>query len=119
MGLATQHVYRNLLEVLYVSYSIDDIFIACLTKQESLLKLRPAGASPGNDSVTVPFVTRIEFALTPLSEEDNEADAAIRSWEGVYHSVSEFFEARRDQNIPMPAVSVYSSNAQFLQCHCT
>ena len=119
MGLATQQVYTNLLEVLYVSYSIDDIFIACLTKQESLLKLRPAGASPGNDPVTVPFVTRIEFALTPLSEEDNEADAAIRSWEGVYHSVSEFFEARRDQNIPMPAVSVYSSNAQFLQCHCT
>ena len=100
-------VYRNLLEVLYASYSTGDIFIACLTKQESVLKLTPAGASPGSDPVTVPVVTRIEFALTPLSEEDVEADAAIRSWEGVYHSVSEFFEARLDQSMPMPAVSVY------------
>ena len=56
--------------------------------------------------MTVPVVTRTEFALTPLSEEDNEADAAIRSWEGVYQSVTEFFKARRDQSTPMPAVSV-------------
>lgn len=56
--------------------------------------------------MTVPVVTRTEFALTPPSEEDNEADTAIRSWEGVYHSVTEFFEARRDQSTPMPAVSV-------------
>ena len=56
--------------------------------------------------MTVPAVTRTEFALTPLSEEDNEADEAVRSWEGVYHSVSEFFEVKKSQNIPMPAVSV-------------
>ena len=55
--------------------------------------------------MTVPVVTRTEFALTPLSEEDNETDAAVRSWEGVYHSVAEFFEARRDQDMSMPAVS--------------
>ena len=56
--------------------------------------------------MTVPFDTRTEFALAPLNEEDNEADAAIRSWEGVYQSVTEFFEARRDRSTPMPAVSV-------------
>ena len=56
--------------------------------------------------MTVPVVTRTEFALTPVSEEDNEADAAIRSWEGEYQSVTEFFKARRDQSTPMPAVSV-------------
>ena len=54
--------------------------------------------------MTVPFDTRTEFALTPLSEEDN--DAAVKSWEGEFHSVTEFFEARKSQNIPMPAVSV-------------
>ena len=59
-------------------YSTGDIFIACLKKTASLLKLKS-----GSAFVTVPVVTRTEFALTPLSEEDNEADAAIRSWEGV------------------------------------
>ena len=57
--------------------------------------------------MTIPVVTRTEFALTPPGEEDNETDAAIRSWEGEFHSVSEFFEARRDQRTPMPAVSVF------------
>ena len=57
--------------------------------------------------MTVPVVTRTEFALTPPSEEDNEADAAIRRWEGEFHSVADFCEARRDQSMPMPAVSVY------------
>ena len=54
--------------------------------------------------MTVPLVTQTEFALTPLSEEDNETDAAIRSWEGEFHSITEFFEARK--STPMPAVSV-------------
>ena len=76
------------------------MFIACLKKAASFLKLKS-----GSACVTVPVVTRTEFALTPLSEEDNETDAAVRSWEGVYHSVAEFFEARRDQDMPMPAVS--------------
>ena len=76
------------------------MFIACLKKAASFLKLKS-----GSACVTVPVVTRTEFALTPLSEEDDETDAAIRSWEGVYHSVAEFFEARRDQDMPMPAVS--------------
>ena len=57
--------------------------------------------------MSLPVVTRTEFALTPPSEEDNETDAAIRSWEGEFHSVAELFEARRDQSTPMPAVSVY------------
>ena len=42
----------------------------------------------------------------PLSEEGNETDAAIRNWEGVYQSVTEFFEAKQDRSMPMPAVSV-------------
>ena len=77
------------------------MFIACLKKAASFLKLKS-----GSTCVTIPVVTQTEFAPTPLSEEDNEADEAVRSWEGVYHSVSEFFEARRDQCTPMPAVSV-------------
>ena len=56
--------------------------------------------------MTVPVVTRIELALTPANEEDNETDVAIRSWEGAYHSVTEFFEARKCRSMPMPAVSV-------------
>ena len=56
--------------------------------------------------MTVPVVTRTDFALTPLNEKDNETDAAVKSWEGEFHSVSEFFEARKSQSIPMPAVSV-------------
>ena len=79
-----------------------DIFIVCLKKVVSFLKLK----SGSTCAVTIPVVTGTEFALTPLSEEDNETDAAIRSWEGEFHSVTEFFEARKSQNIPMPAVSV-------------
>ena len=56
--------------------------------------------------MTIPFDTRTEFALTPLSEEDNEADAAVKSWEGEFHSVTEFLEVRKSQSTPMPAVSV-------------
>ena len=57
--------------------------------------------------MTIPVVTRTDFALTPLSEEDDETDEAVRSWEVVYHSVSEFLEAcSRDQDMPMPAVRV-------------
>ena len=56
--------------------------------------------------MTVPLVTQTEFALTPLSEEDNETDAAVKSWEGEFHSVTEFFEARKSQSTPVPAVSV-------------
>ena len=86
-------------------HSIGDIFIACLTKQESFLKIKSAVSSPGNDPVTVSVVTRTEFALMPLSEEGNETDAAIRNWEGVYQSVTEFFKARKCQSMSMPAVS--------------
>ena len=56
--------------------------------------------------MTVPVVTQTEFALTPLSEEDNETDAAVKSWEGEFHSVTEFFEVRKSQSTPMPVVSV-------------
>ena len=56
--------------------------------------------------MTVPVVTRIELALIPVNEVGNETDAAIRSWEGEYQSVTEFFEARKCQSMPMPAVSV-------------
>ena len=52
--------------------------------------------------MTIPVVTRTEFALTPLSEERNKTDAAVRSWEGEFQSITELFEAK----IPMPAVSV-------------
>ena len=76
------------------------MFIACLKKATSFLKLKT-----GSACVIVLFVTRTDFALTPLSEEDNETDEAVRSLEGVYYSVSEFLEAcRRDQDMPMPAV---------------
>ena len=78
-----------------------DIFIVCLKKAASFLKLKS-----GSACVTVPVVTRTEFALTPLSEEDNKTDTAVKSWEGEFHSVTEFFEVRTSQNIPMPAVSV-------------
>ena len=61
--------------------------------------------SPGNDSVTVPINTRTEFALAPLSEEDNEGDAgAIKSWEKVYQSVTELIDFRKQKSLPMPAV---------------
>ena len=56
--------------------------------------------------MTVPVVTRTEFAVIPKSEEGNETDEAIRSWEGEYQSVTEFFEARKCRSMPMPAVSV-------------
>ena len=95
-------------------HSIGDIFIVCLTKQESFLKIKSAVSSPGNDSVTVSVVTRTEFALMPPSEEGNETDAAIRNWEREFHSVTEFFEARSEhQSMPMPAVSVVHS-----YCYC-
>ena len=54
-----------------------DIFIICLKKATSLLNLKL-----GSTCVTVPLVTRTEFALTPLSEVHNETDAAVKSWEG-------------------------------------
>ena len=76
-----------------------DMFIYYgLKKTVSFLKL-----NSGSACVTVPVVTQTEFALTPLSQEANETVAAIRRWEGEFHSVSEFFEAR---NMPMPAVRV-------------
>ena len=56
--------------------------------------------------MTVPLATRTEFALTPINEEGNETDEAIKSWEGEYQSVTEFFEARKCRSMPMPAVSV-------------
>ena len=59
--------------------------------------------SPGKESVTVPVITRTEFALAPPSEED-ETDAAIRSWEREYRSVSEFLDIRKHKSLPMPAV---------------
>lgn len=86
---------------MFYVYSTGDIFIVCLKKAASYLKLKSISAC-----MTVPVVTRTKFALTPLSEEDNEADAPIRSWEGAYQSVTEFFKARRDKSMPMPAVSV-------------
>ena len=88
-----------------IYHSTGDIFIVCLTKPLSSLKLRSAVSAPGNDSVTVPVVTRTEFALMPPREEGNETDAAIRNWEGVYQSVTEFFKARKCQSMSMPAVS--------------
>ena len=86
---------------------IGDIFIGCLKKPVSFLKLRPAVSSPGSDPVTVPVITRAEFALTPLSEEYEQRDAAIRNWERLFKSVTEFLELRHchSQNIAMPAVS--------------
>ena len=59
--------------------------------------------SPGKDSVTVPVITRTEFALAPPSEEV-ETDAAIRSWEREYESVTEFLDIRKRKSLPMPAV---------------
>ena len=56
--------------------------------------------------MTIPVVTRTEFALMPLSEDGNETDAAVRNWEREFHSVTDFFEARKCQSRPMPAVSV-------------
>ena len=71
----------------------------------SFLKLRPALPSPGKDFMTVPVMTRTEFALAPPREEDNESDAAIKSWERVYRSVTEFLDIRKCKSLPMPAVS--------------
>ena len=57
--------------------------------------------------MTVPVVTRTEFALTPPIEEGtNETDAAVRNWEREFQSVTDFFEARKCQSMSMPAVSV-------------
>ena len=63
--------------------------------------------SPGSDSVAVPVITPTEFALIPPNQEGNETDAAIRNWEGVFQSVTEFL--RKGHSIPMPAVSVYNT----------
>ena len=88
-----------------MSSHIDDIFVVCLKKPVSFLKLRPAVPSPGRDSVTVPVITRTEYALAPPDLiEDEETDAAIKSWEGVYRSVSEFLDIRKHKSLPMPAV---------------
>ena len=86
-----------------------DIFIVCLIKAASFLKLKS-----GSGWVTIPFDTRTEFALTPLSEEDNETDAAVKSWEGEFHSVTEFLEVRKSQSTPMPAVSVVHCSIYML-----
>ena len=83
---------------------IGDIFVVCLKKDVSFLKLRTAVPSPGKDSVTVPVITRTEFALAPPKEEDDETDAAIKSWERVYRSVAEFLDIRKRKSLPMPAV---------------
>ena len=87
-------------------YSVGDIFIVCLKNSAPFLMLRPAVPSPGRDSVAVPVITPTEFALIPPNQEGNETDAAIRNWEGVFQSVTEFL--RKGHSIPMPAVSVYS-----------
>ena len=88
-----------------MSSHIDDIFVVCLKKPVSFLKLRPAVPSPGRDSVTVPVITRTEYALAPPDLiEDEETDAAIKSWEGVYQSVTEFLDIREYKSLPMPAV---------------
>ena len=86
-------------------HSIGDVFIGCLKKPVSFLKLRSAVASPESDPVTVPVTTRTEFALTPPNEEGIETDAAIKSWEGLYQSVTEFLDSRKCKSMPMPAVS--------------
>ena len=86
--------------------STGDIFIVCLKKEALFLKIKS-----GCDSVSVPVVTRIEIAVIPKSEVGNETDEAIRSWEGVYQSVTAFFEARKCRSMPMPAVRVARSTA--------
>lgn len=98
--------------------SIGDTFIVCLEKSFIFLKARPAVSSPVKNDLTIPlFITRTEFALTPLSEEGDDTGAAIRSWEGVYQSVTVFFKARQDQRMPMPAVSVYTLFMVYTELH--
>ena len=92
------------LSYIILSSPIGDIFVVFVQKSGSFLKLRPAVPSPGKDSVTVPVNTRIEFALTPPSEEGNETNTAIKSWERAYQSVAEFLDIRKRKSLPMPAV---------------
>ena len=98
-------------------HSTGDIFVVCLKKPVLFLKLRSAEASPGSDPVhaTVPVTSRSEFALTPLCEEAAKTDEAIRSWEGEYESVTAFYQSRKGQDMPMPAVSAVHTDVYCLQ----
>ena len=65
--------------------------------------------------MTVPVISQSEFALTPLCEEGAKTDAAIRSWEGEFESVSAFYQSRKGQDMPMPAVSAVHTDVYCLQ----
>ena len=91
---------QNYCNLPWLYHSTGDIFIPFLKKEALFLKVKS-----GKNLVTIPVVTRTEFALTPLSEEHNKTDAAIRSWEGEFQSITELFEAK----VPMPTVSVQST----------
>ena len=67
--------------------------------------------------MTIPVDTRTEFALTPPTEEGvNESNAEVRNWEREFHSVSDFFEARKCQSMPMPAVSAIRTVTVLSAC---
>ena len=91
-------------------HSTGGIFAVCIKKPVSFLRLKPAVPSPGKDSVTVPVITRTEFALAPPREEDDQRDVAMKSWEGEFQSVTEFLAIRKSKNLPMPAVSVHGAH---------
>ena len=82
-----------------------DIFVICLKMSVSFLKMRSVVSSAENNLVAIPVTSRSEFSLTPLCEEGAKADEAIRSWEGEYESVTAFYQSRKGQDMPMPAVS--------------
>ena len=86
----------------------------------SFLKMRSAVPSPGNHPVAIPVTSRSEFALAPLCEEGAKTDdsGAIRSWEGEFESISAFYQSRKGQNMPMPAVSVVHSAMQYASANC-
>lgn len=83
-----------------------DVFIVCLKKPVSYLKLSPAVASGGNNSLTIPVTSQTEFALTPPNKEGDGSDTAIKSWEGEFKTLGVFFKDRKSQGMPMPAVCV-------------
>ena len=83
----------------------------------SFLKL--TGPSLESDLIHIPVTTKTQFALVPQNQGGSESDAAVKRWEEEFFSVPEFFEDRKHQAIPMPAVSgVHTACKMQLRRYC-
>ena len=96
-----------------IHHFIGDVLIGCLLKPVSFLELTVPPL--GSDLVTFPVTTNTQFALFPRNQEGSESDTAVKSWEGEFLSVDEFLKDRKQQDIPMPAVSPVHT-ACTMQC---